>query len=101
MIFVFIVVDKLIKLLFEDSGLVGSVFDEKILENFFLFGDKVFSSIIPRNVRLAEAPSYGMPGIAFDKASRGAQAYLEFGAEMILRVEAMNLTQKKLTEVKS
>jgi chromosome partitioning protein len=53
------------------------------------FGDKVFNAIIPRNVRLAEAPSYGMPGVTFDKASRGAQAYLQFGAEMIQRIKTM------------
>jgi chromosome partitioning protein len=53
------------------------------------FGDKVFDTIIPRNVRLAEAPSYGLPGVAYDRASRGAQAYLSFGAEMIGRVRAL------------
>ncbi len=53
------------------------------------FGDKVFNTVIPRNVRLAEAPSYGLPGVAYDKASRGAQAYISFGAEMIERVRAL------------
>ena len=53
------------------------------------FGDKVFSTIIPRNVRLAEAPSYGMPGVVYDRSSRGAQAYVSFGAEMIERVRAL------------
>ena len=53
------------------------------------FGDKVFNTIIPRNVRLAEAPSYGMPGVVYDRASRGAQAYVSFGAEMIERVRAL------------
>jgi chromosome partitioning protein len=53
------------------------------------FGDKVFDTIIPRNVRLAEAPSYGMPGVNYDKASRGAQAYINFGAEMIERVRTL------------
>lgn len=53
------------------------------------FGDKVFSTIIPRNVRLAEAPSYGMPGVSFDPSSKGAQAYLAFGAEMVKRVAAL------------
>jgi chromosome partitioning protein len=53
------------------------------------FGDKVFKTIIPRNVRLAEAPSYGMPGVAYDRSSRGAQAYLSFGAEMIERVKTL------------
>ena len=49
------------------------------------FGDKVFKSIVPRNVRLAEAPSYGLPGVIFDRAAKGAQAYLAFAAEMIER----------------
>jgi chromosome partitioning protein len=53
------------------------------------FGDKVFNTIIPRNVRLAEAPSYGMPGVTFDKTSRGAQAYMQFGTEMIQRIKTM------------
>ena len=51
------------------------------------FGDKVFNSVIPRNVRLAEAPSYGLPGVVFDPASRGAQAFVEFAAEMVERVK--------------
>lgn len=54
------------------------------------FGDKVFKTIIPRNVRLAEAPSYGVPGVSFDPASRGAKAYIEFGAEMLDRIRTMN-----------
>ena len=53
------------------------------------FGDKVFATIIPRNVRLAEAPSYGMPGVTYDRASKGAQAYVAFGAEMIDRIRVL------------
>jgi len=53
------------------------------------FGDKVFNSVVPRNVRLAEAPSYGMPGVIYDPNSRGAKAYIEFGAEMIQRARDM------------
>ena len=53
------------------------------------FGDKVFNTVIPRNVRLAEAPSYGLPGVVFDPASRGAQAFVEFAGEMVRRIEAM------------
>ncbi|MBI5785122.1 MAG: ParA family protein [Rhodocyclales bacterium] len=52
------------------------------------FGDKVFKTLVPRNVRLAEAPSYGIPGVLFDKTSKGAQAYLNFAAEMIERVQS-------------
>jgi len=53
------------------------------------FGDKVFDAVIPRNVRLAEAPSYGQPGVVFDPSSRGAQAYLEFAREMVRRVQQL------------
>ena len=53
------------------------------------FGDKVFEAIIPRNVRLAEAPSHGLPGVAYDRTSKGAQAYIAFGAEMIERVRTL------------
>jgi chromosome partitioning protein len=50
------------------------------------FGDKVFKAVVPRNVRLAEAPSHGVPGTVYDKNSRGAKAYIEFGKELIKRV---------------
>lgn len=49
------------------------------------FGDKVFNTVIPRNVRLAEAPSHGLPGIVYDKTSKGAQAYLELTRELLDR----------------
>ena len=49
------------------------------------FGDKVFNTVIPRNVRLAEAPSYGLPGVVFDPASKGALAFVEFAKEMVQR----------------
>jgi chromosome partitioning protein len=51
------------------------------------FGDKVFNTVIPRNVRLAEAPSYGLPGVVFDPASKGAQAFVEFASEMVERLK--------------
>jgi chromosome partitioning protein len=53
------------------------------------FGEKVFDTVIPRNVRLAEAPSYGQPGVVFDPPSKGAQAFIEFAREMVQRVKAM------------
>lgn len=53
------------------------------------FGDKVFKTVIPRNIRLAEAPSYGMPGVNFDPSSKGAQSYLAFAAEMVERIKEL------------
>jgi chromosome partitioning protein len=49
------------------------------------FGDKVYRTVIPRNVRLAEAPSHGLPGMRFDLTSKGAQAYLALADEMLGR----------------
>ena len=49
------------------------------------FGDKVFDTVIPRNVRLAEAPSYGLPGVVFDPSAKGSQAFVDFAAEMVRR----------------
>ena len=51
------------------------------------FGDKVYRTIVPRNVRLAEAPSHGVPVLVLDKSSKGAQAYLALAGEMLRRHE--------------
>ncbi|MDI5836773.1 ParA family protein [Shewanella xiamenensis] len=51
------------------------------------FGDKVYRTVIPRNVRLAEAPSFGAPAMYYDKSSAGAKAYLALAGEMIRRSE--------------
>ena len=49
------------------------------------FGDKVFNTVIPRNVRLAEAPSYGVPGVIFDPNAKGSKAFMSFAYEMVQR----------------
>lgn len=49
------------------------------------FKEKVFKAVIPRNIRLAEAPSHGLPGVRFDPGSRGALGYLDFASELIER----------------
>lgn len=53
------------------------------------FGDKVYDTIIPRNVRIAEAPSHGMPVFAYDATSKGAQAYLALAGELLEREHAV------------
>ena len=77
-------------------GLLRVMFDPRItlqqqvseqLKQYY--GDKVFNTVIPRNVRLAEAPSYGAPGVVFDPASKGAQAYVAFAQEMVERIGKM------------
>lgn len=51
------------------------------------FGDRVYRTVIPRNVRVAEAPSHGMPVLLYDKTSRGAQSYLALAGEILRRSE--------------
>ncbi len=77
-------------------GLLRVMFDPRIMLSQQVssqlethFGDKVFKTVIPRNVRLAEAPSYGIPGVIFDPSSKGAQAYLAFGKELVDRIAAL------------
>ena len=54
------------------------------------FGEKLYRTVIPRNVRLAEAPSYGLPVLYYDKQSRGARAYLALASELARRYEGIN-----------
>lgn len=61
------------------------------------FGDKVYRIAIPRNVRLAEAPSYGQPALAYDKNSKGALAYLGLAGEIIRRSKAAVKTPAETT----
>ncbi len=74
----------------EIEGLLRTMFDTRNmlaqqvsaqLENHF--GEKVYKTVIPRNIRLAEAPSYGLPALMYDKLSKGAVAYLDLAAEII------------------
>jgi len=62
------------------------------------FGDKLYNSIIPRNVRLAEAPSHGLPVLRYDKSSRGAAAYLALADEYLQRKQAGTPTPEEHSE---
>jgi chromosome partitioning protein len=77
-------------------GLLRVMFDPRITLQLQVsdqlkahFGDKVFDAVIPRNVRLAEAPSYGLPGVVFDPAAKGSQAFVSFATEMVERIQKM------------
>jgi chromosome partitioning protein len=74
----------LLRIMFDPRITLQQQVSEQLKEHF---GDKVFDTVIPRNVRLAEAPSYGLPGVVFDPASKGAQAFIEFAREMIAHVD--------------
>ncbi len=76
------------------EGLLRTMFDprnnlsnEVSAQLMMHFPDLVFRTVIPRNVRLAEAPSFGKPVLLHDKDSRGALAYLALAGEMIRREE--------------
>ena len=55
------------------------------------FGEKLYRTVIPRNIRLAEAPSHGLPALALELRSKGAQAYLALAGEMMRRMEARGI----------
>jgi len=78
----------------EIEGLLRTMFDprnnlanEVSAQLIMHFGDKVYRTLIPRNVRLAEAPSFGLPALKHDSTSRGALAYLALAGEMLRRGE--------------
>ncbi|MFC3624630.1 ParA family protein [Vogesella amnigena] len=78
----------------EIMGLLRTMFDarsnlsQQVSEQLARhFGDKVFDTVVPRNIRLAEAPSHGLPGIVYDRTARGSQAYLALAGELIARLE--------------
>ncbi len=83
----------------EIEGIVRTMFDprnsltidvSRQLQEYF--GDKVFRTVVPRNVRLAEAPSHGVPVLYYDKQSRGAKAYLALASELTRRDDSQATT---------
>jgi chromosome partitioning protein len=76
----------LLRVMFDPRMTLSQQVSEQLSRHF---GDKVFQTVIPRNVRLAEAPSHGMPGVAFDPASRGARGYVEFAGELVGRLRSL------------
>jgi len=74
------------------EGVVLTMFDprtslsQQVAENLkAFFGDKLYTTTIPRNVRVAEAPSHGLPVMLYDPKSRGAEAYLDLSRELLAR----------------
>lgn len=63
------------------------------------FGEKVYRTVIPRNIRLAEAPSYGMPALYYDKQSKGALAYLALAGEMLRRSDSERTAQEPVITI--
>jgi chromosome partitioning protein len=78
-------IEGLLRTMYDPRNNLATQVSAQLLEHF---GDKVYRTIIPRNVRLAEAPSHGLPIIKYDKSSRGALAYLALAGEMLRRESA-------------
>ena len=78
-------IEGLLRTMFDGRNTLSNEVSEQLQKHF---GDKVYNTIIPRNVRLAEAPSYGKAALNYDAASKGAQAYLALAGEIIRREEA-------------
>ncbi len=86
----------------EIMGLLRTMFDarsnlsQQVSEQLARhFGDKVFDTVVPRNIRLAEAPSHGLPGIVYDRTARGSQAYLALAGELIARLEPQTVSTEQ------
>ena len=78
-------IEGLLRTMYDPRNTLAQQVSAQLLQHF---GDKVYRTVIPRNVRLAEAPSHGLPALEFDRASKGAQAYLALAGEMLNRTEA-------------
>ncbi len=80
-----LVIEGLLRTMFDQRNTLSREVSDQLTTHF---GDKVYRTIIPRNIRLAEAPSYGKPITEYDITSKGAQAYLALAGEIIRRDEA-------------
>ena len=75
-------IEGLLRTMYDPRNMLAQQVSQQLLEHF---GDKVYRTVIPRNIRLAEAPSHGLPAMHFDRASKGAQAYIALAGEMLNR----------------
>ena len=73
-------IEGILRTMFDNRNRLSTDVSDELKKNF---GDLVYETIIPRNVRLAEAPSYGKPAMYYDKSSVGSKAYLALAAEII------------------
>ena len=83
-------IEGILRTMFDPRNNLANEVSAQLLQHF---GDKVFRTIIPRNVRLAEAPSFGKPALLHDRDSRGALAYLALAGEMIRREDPQAETE--------
>jgi len=72
----------LLRTMFDPRNTLAQQVSDQLQQHF---GSKVYETVIPRNIRLAEAPSHGIPGISYDESAKGAQAYLQLAQEILAR----------------
>ena len=77
-------IEGILRTMYDPRNRLANDVSEQLKQHF---GDKVYRTVIPRNVRLAEAPSFGAPAMYYDRASSGAKAYLALAGEMLRRKE--------------
>jgi chromosome partitioning protein len=78
-------IEGLLRTMYDPRNSLAQQVSQQLLQHF---GDKVYRTVIPRNIRLAEAPSHGLPVMHFDRTSKGAQAYIALAGEMLNRNSA-------------
>lgn len=85
-------IEGLLRTMFDNRNMLATQVSSQLISHF---GKKVYETVIPRNIRLAEAPSYGLPVLSYDKSSKGAVAYLELAAEIIKKDTLLSGKEKK------
>ncbi len=77
-------IEGLLRTMYDGRNNLATAVSDQLIENF---GDRVYRTLIPRNIRVAEAPSYGLPVLLYDPRSKGAVAHLTLAGEMLRRYE--------------
>jgi chromosome partitioning protein len=84
-------IEGLLRTMYDGRNNLAVAVSDQLLENF---GDQVYRTLVPRNIRVAEAPSYGLPVLLYDAQSKGAVAHVALAGEMLRRHEKSNIAHK-------
>ena len=81
-------IEGLLRTMYDGRNTLATAVSDQLLENF---GDRVYRTLVPRNIRVAEAPSYGLPVLLYDPRSKGAMAHIALAGEVLRRHEKRNI----------
>jgi chromosome partitioning protein len=81
-------IEGLLRTMYDGRNNLAIAVSDQLIENF---GDRVYRTLVPRNIRVAEAPSYGLPVLLYDPKSKGAVAHVSLAGEMLRRYEKRNI----------